>query len=108
MIRFFYFCSNRNFMKAVDFKEANCTLTKPDALTDLECKSLKTFTDGKQSISCWKPSFRERISILVFGKVWLSVWGGTTQPPIWIDGQKTVFVSQKKNKLSNCCDRIFK
>jgi hypothetical protein len=78
-------------MKPIDFKESNVTLVGPKALTDLECENLKVYTDGKQCISLWKPSLRERLSILIYGNVWLSVWGGKTQPPIWMDATKTVF-----------------
>lgn len=83
-------------MKPIEFKEQTHVLKRPDALTDLECGSLGAWSDGKQCISCWKPSFRERISILFNGRLWLSVWGGNTQPPVWIDGTKTVF--NKKSK----------
>lgn len=78
-------------MKPADFTESNVTLVGPKAISDLECENLKVFTDGKQCISLWKPSLRERISILIYGHVWLSVWGGRTQPPIWIDATKSVF-----------------
>jgi hypothetical protein len=78
-------------MKPTNFKESNRTLTRPDALTDLECGDLHVWTDGKQCISCWKPTFRQKMSILFFGRIWLSIWSGKTQPPVWIDATKTVF-----------------
>ena len=95
-------------MKAIDFKESTKTLNRPDTLTDLECRSLPIWTDEKQCISCWKPSFLERISILIYGRVWLSVWGGSTQPPVWVDGERTVFVKTPYLvRVKNCCDRLF-
>jgi hypothetical protein len=80
------------------FKESNSVLAKPDALTDSECESLSVFTNGRECISLWKPSLKERISILFFGNVWLSIHSGTTQPPVWIDAKKTIFIKPKNRK----------
>lgn len=73
------------------FKEANVTLLKPDSMTDEECSSLKVYTDGEVCISCWKLSLKERIKALLYGRVWLGVLSGHTQPPVWLDCDKTVF-----------------
>jgi len=43
---------------------------------------LPTWSDGEQSVSSWKLSFRERLSALIFGRVWLSVLSGRSQPPV--------------------------
>lgn len=82
-------------MKPSNFKEATKTLQKPENMTDKECAPLSVYSDGKICVSCWKPSWKERLSILVFGKVWLGVLSGQTQPPVWIDGSKTVFNKEK-------------
>ena len=63
-------------MRPVNFKESNFILHKPSSMTDKECG---------------KPTFRERLSILFFGKIWLSVFTGKTQPPVWLMGKKTIF-----------------
>ncbi len=81
-------------MRISDFPESNKTLGKPASMTDEECKSLPVWSNGKQCISCWKPSFKERISILLFGKVWVSVLSGKTQPPISIWAEKNTFESK--------------
>lgn len=78
-------------MKAIKFKQANKCLGKPPSMTDAECHSLWVYTDGKQCISCWKLSWKHRLKALLFGRVWVSVLSGTTQPPIWVDCDKTVF-----------------
>lgn len=78
-------------MKAIKFKEANKNLLRPPNMTEEECKNLWVYTDGKQCISCWKMSFLQRLSALFFGRVWLSVLGGYTQPPVWLYCAKTVF-----------------
>lgn len=78
-------------MEPINFEQSNKTLLKPESMTDEECSSLHIYTDGEYCISCWKPSLRERLSILVFGKVWLWVLYGRTQPPVSIEGSRTVF-----------------
>ena len=75
----------------IDFKESNTYLTKPSDMTDEECGGLPTYTDGIQCISCWKPTLRERLSLLVFGKLWLWVRSGDTQPPVAIEIRKDNF-----------------
>lgn len=76
----------------VRFPEANRNLLKPNDMSDDECRSLWVYTDGTQCISCWKLSWKHRILALIFGRVWLSVMSGATQPPVWVDCSKTVFV----------------
>jgi len=78
-------------MKTVKFKEANKNLMKPSSMTDEECGSLWVFTDEKQCISCWKMTWKERLKALFFGKVWLSVYSGQTQSPVWLLCGKTAF-----------------
>lgn len=72
-------------MEPIDFSGSNKTLIKPMGLTDEECGSLPVFTDGTTCLSCWKLSFKERINALFFGKAWLWVWSGKTQPPVKIE-----------------------
>jgi hypothetical protein len=78
-------------MKPINFKEANKNLLKPESMTDEECGPLSIYTEGSYCISCWRPTFRERLSILLFGKVWLWVMGGKTQPPVSVEGKRTIF-----------------
>lgn len=78
-------------MRPISFKESNKTLLKPESMTDEECFSLDVFTDGEVCISCWKPTLRERLSLLIFGKIWIWVVSGSTQPPIVLDAKRTVF-----------------
>lgn len=73
------------------FKEATTKLGRPDNMTDEECSPLYVYTDGRECISCWKLSIADRIRALIFGRVWLGVLSGHTQPPVWLDARKTVF-----------------
>lgn len=40
--------------------------------------------DGK-CISCWKPTWRERIAMLFGRPIWLHVASGQTQPPVAVE-----------------------
>lgn len=72
-------------MKPIEFSEANVLLKKPSTMTDAECGSLHVYTDGENCISCWKLGWKERVSALLFGKVWLCVLSGSrTQPPVYL------------------------
>lgn len=85
-------------MTPIAFPEATKELQKPAGMTDEECVPLPVFNDGQQSISCWRPTWRERLSILFFGRVWCGVLFGATQPPIWLMGARTCFEKPKAEK----------
>ena len=78
-------------MKPIKFAEANKNLLKPSSMSDAECRSLWVYTDGRECVSCWKLTWAQRIKALLFGRIWLSVLSGQTQPPVWLDCAKTVF-----------------
>lgn len=78
-------------MKPINFKQSTKVLQKPGTLSDSECGTLPVWNDGKQCVSCWKLSFKERIKVLFHGKVWLGVLSGKTQPPVFLSGE-SVFV----------------
>ena len=69
-------------MDAINFKESNLTLIKPNGMSDKECSGLQVHNDGLESISCWKGTWRDRIRFLATGKMWLIVRFGRTQPPV--------------------------
>ena len=81
-------------MLPIKFKEANMILLKPESMTDEECRSLPVFIDGVECVSCWKLSWKERLSALVFGKIWLFVLNGKTQPPVRLACSDTVFTEE--------------
>lgn len=82
-------------MKPIKFEEANRQLQKPSSMTDEECKPLWVYTNGEECISCWKMSFKQRLLALIYGKVWLSVYSGYSQPPVWLYCGNTVFVKKE-------------
>jgi len=83
-------------MQPIDFRHANRQLNGFPAhgYSDrvVAVDGLRVWTDGEQCVSLWKPSFRERLSILLFGRVWLAVLSGHTQPPVTVSGQRAYFI----------------
>ena len=69
-------------MKPTDFRDANITL---EAAGDVDRDALPAYSNGDLFISHWRPSLRERLSILVFGSVWLALLG-EQHPPVSIVG----------------------
>ncbi len=83
-------------MKPMKFKEQTGTLLKPDSMTDEECGALPIHRTKEYLISCWKMNFKERIKAVLFGKIWVWVWSNSTQPPIALQCEKTVFEKDGK------------
>jgi len=75
-------------MKPIQFKYFNKVLR---AEPDKNIGALPVWTDGWQCVSCWKPSWRERLSILLFGRVWLAIMFGSTQPPAALAARRDYF-----------------
>ncbi len=77
-------------MTPVTFTESNKTLKAPPGKEN-EIIELPIWTDGKQCVSCYKLSWAERWSALFFGRAWLSVLSGVTQPPVWVLVKRKLF-----------------
>ena len=87
-------------MKPTQFPESTKTLQRPDGMTEQECGPLPVYNDGTQSVSCWQMTWRERFSALFFGRVWLTVVFGYTQPPVALDAKKTIFEKPQPYHIS--------
>jgi hypothetical protein len=85
-------------MEPSNFPQATKKLGPPLGMTQDECGDLPVFTDGTQCISLWKMTWRERVSALLFGKIWLSVYGGQTQPPVWLSADREIFTEVKQEQ----------
>jgi hypothetical protein len=79
-------------MQPKQFPEQTHVLKRPSDMTEEECGDLGVYSDGNFCLSCWKASIRERLSILLFGKVWVFVHSGKTQPPIALLSAKSPFI----------------
>lgn len=84
-------------MEPKQFDQANKNLLKPEGVTDKDCGSLPVFTDGKVCISLWQMTWGERLKALFFGKVWLFVHSGQTQPPVALMVEKEIFTQGDSN-----------
>lgn len=82
-------------MKPIDFPEANSTLGggpgKKWGLEKGNVVDLPVFRGEGRIISCWQPSWGERLSILFSGKVWLTVLAARTHAPVAILGASKLF-----------------
>ena len=86
-------------MNPIKFKEATIELKKPSSMTDEECGSLFIHqTEDGVCISLWSTSFWQRLKFLFPGKIWLGVYFGKSQPPVWLDCTKTIFTKPLKQK----------
>jgi len=78
-------------MKPVGFKYQNRVL-QPSGKEYSENVTgvvpLPVWTDGEQCVSCWRMSWRERLSALLFGRVWLALLSGETQPPALVQASR--------------------
>lgn len=80
--------------RADTFPEANKVLARPAGMAEEECGALPVCTDGRECISLWRLSWRERFTALILGKVWLLLLSGETQPPAAVLVVRTVFTRQ--------------
>lgn len=78
-------------MRPLEFEQQTAILAKPNNLTDEECGPLAIYSDGKLCISLWRMSWRERLSSLFFGRAWLWVYSGQSQPPVFLLATREIF-----------------
>jgi hypothetical protein len=74
----------------VEFVGCNTMLGAPRG-EEHRVSGLPCFRNGQVVVSCWQFSPEELAAIAADGgRVYLSVWGGTTQPPVFIGDKATV------------------
>lgn len=88
-------------MKPIAFKEQTRTLHRPSGMSGEDCGILPIFTDGSVCISCWRMTLRERLSALLFGKVWAWVHSGSVQPPISLACYRSAFKKEEENERTD-------
>lgn len=93
-------------MKPIDFPQSTKVLQRPSSMTENECSPLHVWSDGKQCVSCWKPSFIERLKILFTGNVWIGVLSGGTQPPIFVSGEHVFTKPSKKARFCSFFSKV--
>ena len=65
------------------FDEANVVLGPPEGCEDSVVRMPVRRMDGT-CVSCWQFSDEEIAEIVRTGRIWLSVWGRHTQPPVQV------------------------
>jgi len=91
-------------MKPSDFKYANKTLMSPMKCvyglnvdgSQTKITSLRVWTDNRMCVSLWRMSLMERLSALLFGKVWLAILSGGTCPPVYVAACREYLVEKKE------------
>lgn len=71
-------------MKPSPFKQQNLVLTKPLDMTDEECAPLSVHQHTEGLISCWRPSWRDRLALLFGFPLWMYI-RGHQQPAIALE-----------------------
>jgi len=77
-------------MKPIKFKEQTTILYGRWSI-----KPLPIYSDGTVCVSCWRLKFAEKIKALFFGKIWLRVRSGNTQPPVSMICDKRGFIEEE-------------
>lgn len=88
-------------MKPIYFNEVNSVLQKSpeyDEVKHGKCDDLPIFTNDEECISLWKMTWRERFKAFLFGKVWLRVSSGNTQPPVSLSVNNNVFENKRSKR----------
>lgn len=77
-------------MKPIEFKGMNGTAAKHQP----EYMPLPMFRDREGVLSCWEMTFRERLTVLFTGKVWLHllVWDNPIAPS-WLGVDSPLIVT---------------
>ncbi len=83
-------------MRPATFDAVNAVLHPPQELEET-ATALAVHDDGQQLVSLWRPTWRERWSMFVFGRVWIGV-AGRAHPPIWIEARRSVFNQKTKTE----------
>lgn len=73
-------------MKPIEFPEQTTVLAGRHDIA-----GLPIWGNGSICVSCWKPTLRDRLAILLGAKIWVSVLSGKTQPPIGLQAVKSFF-----------------
>lgn len=70
-------------MNPARFGQSNLVMLKPKGLSEAECSDIHAFRDGKQVITCWRPTPEEQVKIAQGQCVWLYVLGDG-MPPVFL------------------------
>lgn len=75
--------------RAIDFHGSNMVLHAPKG-SEETVGDLHTYTNRMCSVSCWELSAEELAEVAHTGRIFLSVFSGRTQPPVFLGGEEDV------------------
>ena len=76
--------------KPVNWLGSNKTLKAPKGVTEEQIQDLHIFTNGAVCVSCWQLSEEALKEISSTGLIFISIYSGSTQPPIFIGSENEV------------------
>ena len=76
--------------KPVSWLGSNKTLKAPKGTTEEQVQDLPIFTNGKVCVSCWQLSEEALKEVINTGCIFLSIYSGSTQPPVFMGSQEEV------------------
>lgn len=76
--------------RPVEWNGANAGLGAPKGMDALSCSSLPVFKNGINCVSCWKLDEAEIAEIIKTKCIFVSLWSGKTQPPIYVGTEENV------------------
>lgn len=85
-------------MTPIPFDESDGVLRGPQGG---EIADLPVWTGGGlhgMVVSCWRPTWQERLSVLLFGRVWLNVMAWDTHPPVSLQASRTYFKEDEESR----------
>ncbi len=74
----------------VKFDGFNIELKAPQGMDNLSCSSLPIYRNGINCVSCWELTEEELQEVLKTKRIFISLWSGKTQPPIYVGNEENV------------------
>lgn len=74
----------------VKFNGANSELKAPKGVDEISCSDLPVFKNGINCVSCWEFSEEELKEIIETKRIYVSIWFGKTQPPMFLGTEENV------------------
>lgn len=71
----------------VKWEKANRLLVAPEGITSEQVQGLSVFTNGSVCVSKWKLSEEALAEVVKTGCIFLSVYSGHTQPPVFLGSE---------------------
>lgn len=76
--------------RAVTWPGANKVLGPPQGMDETQVSNLPIFTNGVTCVSCWELSDEALAEIIRTKRVFISIFSGQTQPPVYVGSEDEV------------------